>query len=177
MRKEVTAIQAGRHGKRDYFNGLSLLWLLILVLALLGVTVAAISKTPVIWMLVWPAPLILIFTTARFVREGYHKRDGVLVLGRATPSPAIDLSTGPDDDKSPDDAAVRVERPIPVGDPLSVLSSSGRVEFVRARALAMSRQSDDGTTRLGDRNRSLAHPDLVRRLARAGRLDERLLIL
>jgi len=173
MRKEVTAIQAGRRGKRDYLNGLSLLWLLILVLALLGVIVAAISETPVIWMLVWPAPLILIFTTARFVREGYHERDGVLVLGRRVPSPPIDLSTGPDDDKSQDDAAVSVEEPIAIGDPLSVLGSSGRIEFARARDLAMSRQSGDGTTHLDrhltDRNRSLAHPSLVRRLARASR--------
>jgi hypothetical protein len=93
MRKEVTAKQAGRQRRRDNLNGLSLLWLIILVLALLGVIVAAGSKTPVIWMLVWPAPLILIFTTARFVREGYHERDGVLVLGRRVPSPPIDLST------------------------------------------------------------------------------------
>ena len=173
MTKEVAAIQTGRQWKRDNRNGLSVLWLLILLLALLGAIVAAVSKTPVIWMLVWPAPLVVIFTTARFVREGYHKQDGVLVLGRRVPSPPIDLSTGPDDDKSQDDAAVSVEIPIAVGDPLSVLGSSGRIEFVRARDLAMSRQSGDGTTHLDrhltDRNRSLAHPDLVRRLARAGR--------
>jgi len=172
MRKEVTAIQAGPQRRRDNLNGLSLLWLLILVLALLGVIVAAGSKTPVNWMLVWPAPLILIFTTARFVREGYHERDGVLVLGRRVPSPPIDLSSGPDDDKSQGDAAVTVEGPIAVGDPLSVLGPSGRIEFVRARDLAMSRHRVDGTTRLdrhlADKNRSLAHPDLVRRLARAG---------
>ncbi len=177
MRKEVAAIQAGRQRRRDNLNGLSLLWLLILVLALLGAIVAANSKTPAIWMLVWPAPLILIFTTARFVREGYHKRDGVLVLGRRVPSPPIDLSTGPDDDKSQDDAAVSVEGPIAVGDPLSVLGPSARNEFARPRDLAardleMSRHSGSGTTllnrHLADRNRSLAHPDLVRRLARAG---------
>ena len=173
MRKEVTAIEAGRRGKRDLLNGPSVLWLLILLLALLGVIVAASSKTPVIWMLIWPAPLIVIFTTARFVREGYHKRDGLLVLGRRVPSPPIDLSAGPDDDKSQDDAAVSVEGPVAVGDPLSVLSPSGRIEFVKARDLAMSRHTGDGTTRwdrhLAHRNRSLAHPDLVRRLARASR--------
>jgi hypothetical protein len=172
MTKEVAAIQAGRQRRRDNLKGLSLLWLLILVLALLGAIVAANSKTPAIWMLVWPAPLILIFTAARFVREGYHKRDGVLVLGRRVSSPPIDLSTGPDDDKSQDDAAVSVEGPIAVGDQLSVLDPSGRIEFVKARDLAMSRHSSGGTTRLdthlADRNRSLAHPDLVRRLARAG---------
>jgi hypothetical protein len=172
MTKEVAAIQTGRQWKRDNRNGLSVLWLLILLLALLGAIVAAVSKTPVIWMLVWPAPLIVIFTTARFVREGYHKQDGVLVLGRRVPSPPIDLSTEPDDDKSQEDAVVSVEGPIAGGDPLSVRGLSGRIEFVRADGLAMDRHSGDGTTRLdahlADKNRSLAHPSLVRRLARAG---------
>ena len=171
MTKEVAAIQKGRQWKRDNRNGLSVLWLLILLLALLGAIVAAVSKTPVIWMLVWPAPLIVIFTTARFVREGYHKRDGVLVLGRRVPSPPIDLSAGPDHDKSQEDAVISIEGPIAVGDPLSVRGLSGRIEFVRADDLAMNRHSGDGTTRLdthlAGENRSLAHPSLVRRLARA----------
>jgi hypothetical protein len=172
MTKEVAAIQKGRQWKRDNRNGLSVLWLLILLLALLGAIVAAVSKTPVIWMLVWPAPLIVIFTTARFVREGYHKRDGVLVLGRRAPLPPIDLSAGPDDDKSQEDAVANVEGPIAVGDPLSGRGLSGRIEFVRADDLAINRHSGDETTRLdthlADKNRSLAHPSLVRRLARAG---------
>src|ERR1700758_1939964 len=116
MTNEVTAIQAGRREKRDLSNGLSLVWLSILLLALLGVIVAASSKTPVIWMLVWPAPLILIFTTARFIREGFHKRDGVLVLGRRGSSPPLDLSAGPDDDKAQDDADLRVEVPVAIGE-------------------------------------------------------------
>ena len=82
MIKEDATILVGRQRKRDNLNGLSVLWLLILVLALVGAIVAASSNAPVIWMLAWPAPLIVIFTAARFIGEGFHPRDGVLVLGR-----------------------------------------------------------------------------------------------
>jgi hypothetical protein len=120
MTEEVTAIQAGRREKRNLSKALALLWLSILLLALLGAIVAASSKTPVIWMLIWPAPLILIFTGARFIHEGYHRRDGVLVLGRRGPSPPLDLSAGPDDDKAQDDAGAGVEEPIMISDLSSV---------------------------------------------------------
>jgi hypothetical protein len=82
MMKEDATILVGRQRKRDNLNGLSVLWLLILVLALVGAIVAASSNAPVIWMLAWPAPLIVIFTAARFIGEGFHTRDGVLVFGR-----------------------------------------------------------------------------------------------
>jgi hypothetical protein len=143
MTKEVTAIQAGRPEKRDLSNGLSLLWLSILLLALLGAIVAASSKTPVIWMLLWPAPLILIFTTARFIREGYHKRDGLLVLGRRAPSPPLDLSAGPDDDKAQDDAGAGVEEPATIGDLLSVLGHSRRIEVAKALELGTRHEEDE----------------------------------
>ena len=160
MIKEVTATRTGRPGERDLSNGLSLFWLSILLLALLGVIVAASSKAPVIWMLVWPAPLILVFTTARFIREGFHKRDGVLVLGRRAPSPPLDLSVGPDDNIAQDDANLRVEVPIANGDPSSVVGPSGRIELARALHLATSSAADEGRRRLQRRfregNRSLA---------------------
>ena len=160
MIKEVTAIRASRPGERDLSNGLSLFWLSILLLALLGVMVAASSKAPVIWMLVWPAPLILIFTTARFIREGFHKRDGVLVLGRRAPLPPLDLSVGPDDDIAQDDAHLRVEVMIATGDPSSVAGPSGRIELPRALHLATSSEASEGRRRLQRRfregNRSLA---------------------
>jgi hypothetical protein len=148
MTKEVAAIRAGRRGERGLSNGLSLLWLSILLLALLGVIVAASSKAPVVWMLVWPAPLILIFTTARFIREGFHKRDGVLVLGRRLPSPPLDLSVGPDDDIAQDDANLRVEVPIASGDPSSVVGPSGRIELAKAVEFATSREAGEGQRRL-----------------------------
>ena len=143
MTNEVTAIQAGRREKRDLSNGLSLVWLSILLLALLGVIVAASSKTPIIWMLVWPAPLILIFTTARFIGEGYHKRDGVLVLGRRAPSPPLDLSAGPDDDKAQDDAVTGVEGPVTIGDLSSVLGPRRRIEVAKALELRTRREEDE----------------------------------
>jgi hypothetical protein len=154
MIKEVTAIRAGRPGERDLSNGLSLFWLSILLLALLGVIVAACSKAPVIWMLVWPTPLILIFTTARFIREGFHKRDGVLVLGRPVPSQLPDLSDPAGDDEN-------VEPPIVIADPLSVLGPTGRVEVARALDLAMKNRAAEDRARLVKRlqygRRSLAH--------------------
>ncbi|MBV9876793.1 MAG: hypothetical protein JO025_18830 [Verrucomicrobia bacterium] len=160
MIKEVTAIRAGRPGERDLSNGLSLFWLSILLLALLGVIVAASSKAPVIWMLVWPAPLILIFTAARFIREGFHKRDGLLVLGRRVPSPPLDLSVGPDDDIEQDDANSRVEVPITTGYPSSVVVPSERFELAGAVHLAMRREASKGRRRLEKRfleqKRSLA---------------------
>ena len=160
MIKEVTAIRTGRPGERDLSNGLSLFWLSILLLALLGVIVAASSKAPVIWMLVWPAPLILIFTTARFIREGFHKRDGVLVLGRRAPSPPLDLSVGSDDDIAQNDAHLRVEIPIAIGDASSVVGPSGRMELARALHLATSNEAGERRRRLRKRfreeNRSLA---------------------
>jgi hypothetical protein len=152
MIKEVTAIRASRPGERDLSNGLSRFWLSILLLALLGVIVAASSKAPVIWMLIWPAPLILIFTTARFIREGFHKRDGVLVLGRRAPSPPLDLSAGPDEDIA-HDANLRVEIPIATGDPSSVARPSGRIELARALDLATSREAGEGRRRFEKRFR------------------------
>jgi hypothetical protein len=153
MTKEVTAVRAVRPGERDLSNGLSLFWLSILILALLGVIVAAGSKAPVIWMLVWPAPLILIFTTARFIREGFHKRDGVLVLGRHAPAPPLDLSAGPDDDLAQDDANLRVQVPIATGDPSSVVGPSGRLELAKALDLATSREASEGRRRFEKRFR------------------------
>jgi hypothetical protein len=151
MTKEVTAIQVGRREKRDLSNGLSLLSLSILLLALLGAIVAASSKTPIIWMLVWPAPLILIFTTARFIREGYHKRDGVLVLGRRAPSPPLDLSGRPDDDKAQDDAGAGVEGPVTIGDLSSVLGPTGRIEVAKALELEARRETAERRNRFEKR--------------------------
>jgi hypothetical protein len=58
--------------------------LFVLLLVVLGVIVAACSGEPTLWMLCWPAPLVVIFTVLNFVRQGYHKRDGLLVLGSVT---------------------------------------------------------------------------------------------
>jgi hypothetical protein len=120
---------------------------------LLGAIVAASSKTPVIWMLVWPAPLILIFTTARFIREGYHKREGVLVLGRRAQSPPLDLSAGPDYDKVRDEAGTGIGGPITIGDLSSVLRPGRRVEAAKALALATPRETAERRSRFEKRLR------------------------
>ena len=85
MRREAPTEPALRPQRRSHGTGLSLL---VLLLALAGSIVAACSEDPIFWMLIWPAPLVLIFTAARFIREGVHQRDGVLVLGRAAVEPA-----------------------------------------------------------------------------------------
>jgi hypothetical protein len=153
MTKEVAAIQTGQQQRHNNLKGLSVLWLVILVLALVGAIVAAASKTPVIWMLAWPAPLILIFTAARFIREGYHKRDGVFVLGRPVPSEPDGLSDSNDDET--------VDPRMAIVDPLSVLGPSGRVELAGALDLAMRRHTSAErkrlVKRLQDGRRSLAH--------------------
>ena len=154
MTKEVAAIRTSRPQRQNSVKGLSVLWLLILGFALVGAIVAAASKAPVIWMLVWPAPLILIFTAARFIREGYHKRDGVLVLGRPAPSQPAGLSDSTNDDEN-------VEKQIAIVDPLSVLGPSGRIELARALKLAMRPDAGEAQKRLEERwekgKRSLAH--------------------
>ena len=158
MTKEVAAIRISRQVRHNNANGLSVLSLLILVFALVGAIVASASNAPVTWMLAWPAPLILIFTGARFIREGYHKRDGVLVLGRPVPPPLAGLSDSASDNEN-------VEPPIAIADPLSALGPSGRVELAGALDLAMRRRAAEQRKRL------------VKRLQDGTRFrDERLLV-
>ena len=161
MTNEVEAIRTGRQQRDKNANGLSVFWLVILVLALVGAVVAAASNAPVIWMLVWPAPLIVIFTAARFIREGYHTRDGVLVLGRPVPSRLRDESDSPNDDIAHNDARGNVEARIGIVDPLSVLGPRGRIDLAKALNLARSRKTREGRRRSEKRfdegKRSLAH--------------------
>ena len=150
MIKEDATILVGRQRKRDNLNGLSVLWLLILVLALVGAIVAASSNAPVIWMLAWPAPLIVIFTAARFIGEGFHRRDGVLFLGRPmTTHPNVPLDLP--DDKALGEARGKVQAPIAIADPLSVIGPSGRIELAGALDLATSRHVVEGRKHLEKR--------------------------
>jgi hypothetical protein len=80
MRKQVSAKQSVVRGQTSHITGF---WLLVLLLALVGMFVAALSQEPTLWMLRWPAPLVVVFTVVNFIRQGFHKRDGLLVLGRA----------------------------------------------------------------------------------------------
>lgn len=113
--------------------------LLVLLLALLGVIVAALSEAPIIWMLFWPTPLVLIFTAARFIREGVHKRDGVLVLGRPALEPASDPQNVADDDNEPEAPAVENGSGSIPGHAPSVFARRQNVEPGTAHGLAVHR--------------------------------------
>jgi len=111
--------------------------ILTLLLVLLGAIVAAMSAEPTFWMLVWPMPLVVTFTVANFVRQGYHKRDGVLVLGRAVASRAInDQGSSEDADFWPR-VTGEPERKPELADRAAVNPGSGARErgFRSARAL------------------------------------------
>jgi hypothetical protein len=58
------------------------LWVVSFILVIFGVAKAAYSSESMIWLTIWPAPLVLISTITAFLRQGFHYRDGVLVLGR-----------------------------------------------------------------------------------------------
>jgi hypothetical protein len=50
-------------------------------MAILGVIKAAYSEQPLLWLAVWPS-VALVSTIFIFVGQGFHFRNGVLVLGR-----------------------------------------------------------------------------------------------
>jgi hypothetical protein len=136
MTKEVSAEHTVRRPRGNHATAFSLL---VLLLALLGVIVAALSEAPIIWMLIWPTPLVLIFTAARFIREGVHKRDGVLVLGRPALEPASDPQNVADDDNELEAPAVESGiGSVPVHAP-SVFARRQNVEPGTAHGLAVHR--------------------------------------
>jgi hypothetical protein len=136
MTKEVSAEHTVRRPRGNHATAFSLL---VLLLALLGVIVAAFSAAPIIWMLIWPTPLVLIFTAARFIREGVHKRDGVLVLGSPALEPASDPQNVADDDNELKAPAVESGTgSIPVHAP-SVFARRQNVEPGTAHGLAVHR--------------------------------------
>jgi hypothetical protein len=57
-------------------------WIVSYLLAVLGLLRAAYSENPLLWLAVWPAPIVLASTIFIFYRQGFHFRDGVLFLGR-----------------------------------------------------------------------------------------------
>jgi hypothetical protein len=131
MRKEASAEAAPRRQRRRHGNGFSLL---VLLLALVGAMVAARSQAPIFWMLIWPTPLVLVFTAARFIREGFHQRDGVLVLGRAAVEPAKLRAEVSDAEKELSDVHAEAG-PVPV-DSLSVFARRQNVEAGSTHGLA-----------------------------------------
>jgi hypothetical protein len=57
-------------------------WIVSSVLVALGVVKAAYSAEPLLWLTIWPAPIVFTSTVIIFLRQGFHYRDGVFVLGR-----------------------------------------------------------------------------------------------
>jgi hypothetical protein len=58
------------------------IWIASYVLAILGLINAAYSEQPLLWLVIWPAPVVLASTIFIFFRRGFHYRDGLFVLGR-----------------------------------------------------------------------------------------------
>jgi hypothetical protein len=61
------------------------IWISSVVLAILGLLQAVHSAQPILWLAIWPAPITLLCTIFIFLSQGFHFRNGVLVLGRRTP--------------------------------------------------------------------------------------------
>jgi hypothetical protein len=60
----------------------AVIWIASCLLTILGLAKAATSEQPVLWMGLWPAPVVVASTVFTFLRQGFHFQDGVLVLGR-----------------------------------------------------------------------------------------------
>jgi len=60
----------------------TVVWIASGLLTVLGLAKAAASEEPVLWVALWPAPVVLASTVFTFFRQGFHFQDGVLVLGR-----------------------------------------------------------------------------------------------
>ncbi|HEX6565366.1 MAG TPA: hypothetical protein VF020_13835 [Chthoniobacterales bacterium] len=58
------------------------IWIACCLLTILGLAKAAASEQPFLWMALWPAPVVIASTVFTFFRQGFHFKDGVLVLGR-----------------------------------------------------------------------------------------------
>lgn len=62
------------------------IWIGSGVLAILGLVQAVHSAQPFLWLAVWLAPVTVFSTIFIFLSQGFHFRNGVLVLGRRTPN-------------------------------------------------------------------------------------------
>jgi hypothetical protein len=81
----LALVRMQRQSLATQFGGVSIeasIWIASYVLAVLGLVNAAYSEQPLLWLAVWPAPIVLACTIFIFFRQGFHFRNGVLVLGR-----------------------------------------------------------------------------------------------
>jgi succinate dehydrogenase hydrophobic anchor subunit len=82
-RRHQTQVAASKdNAQRVKANLEAGIWIVTYVLALVGLVNAAYSEEPVVWLAIWPAPIVLVSTIFIFFRQGFHFRNGLLVLGR-----------------------------------------------------------------------------------------------
>jgi len=62
------------------------IWIGSGLLAILGLVQAVHSAQHFLWLAIWPAPVTLLSTIFIFLSQGFHFRNGVLVLGQRTPN-------------------------------------------------------------------------------------------
>ena len=65
-------------------------WALSCFIAVLGLVKAGSGERHLFWLMVWPVPVTIACTIFIFVRQGFHFKDGVLVLGRRNQSVAVE---------------------------------------------------------------------------------------
>jgi hypothetical protein len=92
QRRSVRSKTHSRHGAVGYCSTRAAqcgsvtiaasIWIATYLLAILGLVKAAYSEQPLLWLAVWPAPIVLASTIFFFFREGFHFRNGMLFLGR-----------------------------------------------------------------------------------------------
>ena len=85
FRRGAVGYRSTRASWGAQYGGISIetsIWIASYLLAILGLIKAAYSEQPLLWLAVWPAPIVLVCTIFIFFREGFHFRNGVLFLGR-----------------------------------------------------------------------------------------------
>lgn len=68
--------------KRSADNREWVIWTVSCIIDVLGLVKAGCGGNHVFWLLVWPVPVTIACTIFIFVRQGFHFKDGLLVLGR-----------------------------------------------------------------------------------------------
>jgi len=63
------------------------IWTVSCLIAVLGLAKAGCDGHHVFWLMVWPIPVTIACTIFIFVRQGFHFKDGLLVLGRRASHP------------------------------------------------------------------------------------------
>jgi cytosine/uracil/thiamine/allantoin permease len=68
--------------KRSAANREWVIWTVGCIIDVLGLVKAGFGGHHVFWLMVWPVPVTIACTIFIFVRQGFHFKDGLLVLGR-----------------------------------------------------------------------------------------------